>query len=74
MDAADPRAGVWRVNVLFATLLLGLQRLETGGVLPPTHYSMLEDMLSEGWTWGDTVSRVRARGRLAKRTFPPVAS
>jgi len=40
-------------NVLFATLLLGLQRLETSGGLPPAHHSMLEDML-EGWTWGDT--------------------
>ena len=38
---------------LFAMLLLGLQRLETAGVLAPAHHSMLEDML-EGWTWGDT--------------------
>ena len=45
--------GPMQVNVLFATLLLGLQRLETDGVLPPAHHSMLEDML-EGWTWGDT--------------------
>ena len=45
--------GSMGVNVLFATLLLGLQRLETDGVLPPAHHSMLEDML-EGWTWGDT--------------------
>ena len=41
-----------RTNVLFATLLLGLQRLETAGVLPPAHHSMLEDML-EGWTLAD---------------------
>jgi len=39
-------------NVLFATLLLGLLRLETTGLLPPAHHSMLEDML-EGWTLGD---------------------
>ena len=39
-------------NVLFATVLLGLQRLEETGVLALTHHSMLEDML-EGWTWGD---------------------
>ena len=39
------------VNRLFAALLLGLQRLETTGVLPPAHHSMLEDML-EDWTWG----------------------
>ena len=39
-------------NRLFATLLLGLQRLETAGVLPPAHHSMLEDML-EGWTLMD---------------------
>jgi len=43
-------------NVLFATLLLGLQRLEAAGVLPPAHQSMLDawrtDML-EGWTLGD---------------------
>ena len=45
--------GSMGVNVLFATLLLGLQRLETAGVLPPAHHSMLEDML-EGWTWDDT--------------------
>ena len=41
-----------KTNVLFATLLLGLQRLEAMGLLPLAHYSMLEDML-EGWTWGD---------------------
>jgi len=39
-------------NSLFATLLLGLQRLEAEGVLPPAHHSMLEDML-EGWTLAD---------------------
>ena len=38
--------------MLFGTLLLGLQRLETAGVLPPAHHSMLEDML-EGWTYLD---------------------
>ena len=41
-----------RTNILFATLLLGLQRLETAGVLPLAHHSMLEDML-EAWTWAD---------------------
>lgn len=41
-------------NTLFATLLLGLQRLETTEVLPLAHYSMLEDML-ECWTWDDDV-------------------
>lgn len=39
-------------NILFATLLLGLQQLETDGVLAPAHHSMLEDML-EGWTRRD---------------------
>ena len=43
------------VNVLFATLLLGLQRLEMAGTLLSAHHSMLEDML-EAWTWGDTNS------------------
>jgi len=33
-------------------LLLGLQWLETAGVLLPAHQSMLEDML-EGWTLAD---------------------
>ena len=41
-------------NRLFATLLLGLQRLETTAVLPLAHYSMLEDML-ECWTWNDNI-------------------
>ena len=49
------------VNALFATLLLGLQRLEAVGMLPPAHHSMLEDML-EGWTWGDTLELVRHIG------------
>ena len=40
-------------NILFGTMLLGLQRLETAGVLPPAHYSMLEEML-EGWTFADS--------------------
>ena len=39
-------------NVLFATLLLGRQRLETAGTLTPAHHSMLEDLL-EGWSWAD---------------------
>ena len=41
-----------RSNILFGALLLGLQRLETDGVLPPCHHSMLEDML-EGWSLAD---------------------
>ena len=41
-----------RTKVLFAALLLGLQRLEETGVLPLAHHSMLEDML-EGWTLMD---------------------
>lgn len=47
-------AGIFRgkTNTLFATLFLGLQRLETMGVLPLAHQAMLEDML-EGWTWAD---------------------
>ena len=43
-------------NVLFATLLLGVQRLEETGVLPQAHQAMLEDML-EGWTGGDDTGR-----------------
>ena len=39
-------------NILFATLLLGVQRLEETGVLPLAHQAMLEDML-EGWTGRD---------------------
>ena len=39
-------------NVLFATLLLGVQRLEEVGLLPLAHQAMLEEML-ECWTWGD---------------------
>jgi len=41
-------------NVLFAVLLMGLQRLEEAQVLPLAHYSMLEDML-EGFTWFDRI-------------------
>ena len=37
---------------MFATLLLGLQRLEEMEVLPQAHQAMLEDML-EGWTGSD---------------------
>jgi hypothetical protein len=52
--------GVWQntsvaavdTEVMFATLLRGIQRLETMGVLAPSHGSMLEDML-ECWTWRD---------------------
>ena len=41
-------------NVLFALLLMGLQRLEEAQVLPMAHHSMLEDML-EGFTWRDRI-------------------
>ena len=41
-----------KINVLFATLFLAFQRLETEGVLPLAHQAMLEDML-ESWTWAD---------------------
>ena len=41
-----------KTNVLFATLLLGVQRLEETGVLPQAHQAMLEDML-EGGTGSD---------------------
>lgn len=37
---------------LFETLLMGIQRLESTGILEKTHYSMIEDML-ECWTWHD---------------------
>jgi hypothetical protein len=41
-----------RTDDMFTTLLLGIRRLETTGVLVPSHDSMLEDML-ECWTWHD---------------------
>ena len=41
-----------KTNGLFATLLLGVQRLEETGVLPLAHQAMLEDML-QGWTGHD---------------------
>lgn len=41
-----------KTNVLFATFLLGLQRLEETEVLPLAHQAMLEDTL-ECWTWRD---------------------
>ena len=44
-----------QTNLLFVTLLLGLQRQETVGVLPLAHHSLLEDML-EGWTWADSAN------------------
>lgn len=40
-------------NALFYVFLLALQRLEVAAVLPPTHYTMLEDMLEACWTWAD---------------------
>jgi len=46
----DKRAYHGRVNELLGMLLLGLQRLETTGVLQAAHHSMLEDMLELG-TW-----------------------
>ena len=42
---------------MFGLLLLGLQRLETDGVLTPAHPSMLEDML-ENWTFKDVMLSV----------------
>ena len=48
-------------NILFAALLLGLQRLETDEILPLAHHSMLEDML-EGWTLGDNDAIVPSAG------------
>ena len=39
-------------NLLFAALLLGVQRLEEAGVLLLAHQAMLEDML-ECWTLTD---------------------
>ena len=41
-----------KCNLLFATLLLGLQRLEGERIVQAAHHSMLEDML-ECWTWSD---------------------
>ena len=41
-----------QTNVLFATLLLGLERLEATQILPIAHKSVLEDTL-ECWTWTD---------------------
>ena len=46
--------------MLFAALLLGLQRLESLMVLPPAHHTMLEDML-EGFTLADC-SRLEISG------------
>ena len=50
-------------NALFGTLLLGLQRLEETGVLPPAHHSMLEDML-EGWTGRDQKAPSQSLNRV----------
>ena len=41
-------------NKLFATLFLGIQRLEDTGVLPLAHQAMFEEML-ECWTVGDAI-------------------
>jgi len=40
-------------NALFATLFLGLQKLEETGVIPLAHQAMFEEML-ECYTYGDT--------------------
>ena len=53
-------------NTLFATLLLGLQRLESTGLLPLAHQAMLEDML-EGWTLTDDVLLFRSSSRGEER-------
>lgn len=55
-DAMD----VVETDLMFATLLQGIQRLETTGVLAPSHHSMLEDML-ECWTWRDHLDIWRLR-------------
>jgi len=46
----------WRgpTNVLFGTLLAGLQKLEVAGEIWPCHYSTWEDMLA-CWTWSDAL-------------------
>jgi hypothetical protein len=43
------------VNKLFATLMLGLQRLDETGVVAAAHHSMLEDVLG-GYKWNDADS------------------
>jgi len=63
------RSSVHPTNRLFATLLLGLQRLEAEGVLPPAHHSMLEDML-EGWTLAD--AHVTASALLHMKKLTPI--
>lgn len=40
-------------NALLSVFLPALQRLEVTAMLPPTHYTMLEDMLEGCWTWAD---------------------
>lgn len=50
--ATHPLYARTATNVLFATLLLGLQRLEDAGRLALGHHSVLEDAL-EGWTFAD---------------------
>ena len=50
-------------NVLFATLLLGVQRLEETGVLPQAHQAMLEAML-EDWTGRDDPDPIHSRIHL----------
>ena len=46
-----------RLDVLFGTLLMAINRLEARGVLVESHDSMLEDMLG-GWTLRDVCARV----------------
>ena len=41
-----------KTNILFSTLLLGLQKMEDQGLIPLAHQAMLEDALTF-WTWGD---------------------
>jgi len=45
----------YQTNKLFATLLLGIQRLEDTAGLPLAHQAMLEEML-ECWTEDDNTS------------------
>lgn len=54
--ARAPHWGVGsrRMDALFKTLFLGLQRLRDTGVLAGCHGSVWEDMISDGgWVWGD---------------------
>lgn len=59
IDPASPWSRTAHVgsntNILFATLLLGVQRLEDTETLPLAHQAMLEEMLT-CWLWQDTLA------------------